>query len=123
MDRSFVMAKKLIQEYYEILDNIDRMILNGNFTEAEKLYCKLDKSLRKLEINSFFKIFILPMNRVNYKILADSIDSLNEEKNPVEKGRKIVNSFKGFMDMCRKDMGNIEPIYKDMRKQIEAYQG
>lgn len=123
MDRSFTMAQKLVQEYYEILNNIDKMILNGNFTGVEKLYRKLDTNFSKIERNSFFKTFILPMNRVNYKILADSIDSLNEEKNPVEKGKKIINSFRGFMDMCRKDMNSIQSIYEDMKKQIKIYQG
>ncbi len=33
----------------------------------------------------FFKVFILPMNRVQYELLANSIDSLNEEKDPVKK--------------------------------------
>ena len=121
MDRSFIRAKKLIQEYYGVIDNIDSMISNGNFKEAEKLYVKLDKSFNKLERNTFFKTFILPMNRVNYKILADSIDSLNEEKNPIEKGRKIVNSFRGFMKLCEKDLRNIESTYEEMKKQIETY--
>jgi len=121
MDRSFIRAKKLIQEYYGVIDNIDSMISNGNFKEAEKLYVKLDKSFNKLERNTFFKTFILPMNRVNYKILADSIDSLNEEKNPMEKGRKIVNSFRGFMKLCEKDISLIQSIYKDMKDQIDKY--
>ncbi len=54
------------------------------------MYVKLDKVFSKIEKNDFFKTFILPMNRVYYKLLADSIDSLNEARNPIEKGKKDI---------------------------------
>lgn len=59
------------------------------------------------------------MNRVQYKILADSIDSLNAEKNPTEKGRKIIDSFRGFIDFCRSDMEMVESIYDEMKEEIK----
>ena len=48
-----------------------------------------------------FITFVLPMNRVHYKVLAGRIDDLNEIKNPIEKGMKIVDSFKNLW-MCVK---------------------
>jgi len=38
------------------------------------------------------------MNRVYYKLLADSIDSLNEARNPIEKGYRILNSYRGIYE-------------------------
>ena len=58
------------------------------------------------------------MNRVQYKILADSIDSFNEEKNPIVKGKRIVGGFKKFMDICKNDIDIVEPIYKEMKEKI-----
>ncbi|MGF7059788.1 motility associated factor glycosyltransferase family protein [Brassicibacter mesophilus] len=118
MDRDFKQATKIIKEYYSILDSIDTFIKNRNFNQAEKMYIKLDKSLSKIEKNKFFQTFILPMNRVRYKILADSIDSLNEEKDSTLKGKRIVNSFKEFIDSCKNDVDDIEPIYEEMREVI-----
>ena len=111
MDRAYKRAFKLIDEYYNILNTIEKLIKNQNFNQAEKTYVKLDKVLRKIERNDYFQTFILPMNRVHYKLLADSIDSLNEEKNPTEKGRRIVESFRKFMDLCKSDMEGIEEVY------------
>lgn len=121
MDRAYKRAFKLIDEYYNILNTIEKLIKNQNFNQAEKTYVKLDKVLRKIERNDYFQTFILPMNRVHYKLLADSIDSLNEEKNPTEKGRRIVESFRKFMDLCKSDMEGIEEVYCEMRENINKY--
>lgn len=118
MDRAYEKAFKLIDEYYDIINTIEKLIKNQNFNQAEKTYVKLDKALRKIERNDYFQTFILPMNRVHYKLLADSIDSLNEEKNPMEKGRRIVESFRRFMDLCKWDMEGIEEVYNEMKDTI-----
>ncbi len=110
-----------MDEYYDILNTIERLIKNQNFNQVEKTYLKLDKALRKIERNDFFMTFILPMNRVQYKLLADSIDSLNEERNPIEKGRRIVESFKKFMDLCKEDIGKIDEIYSEIKISIEEF--
>ncbi|SHD76647.1 motility associated factor glycosyltransferase family protein [Schnuerera ultunensis] len=121
MDRAYEKAFKLIDEYYDIINTIEKLIKNQNFNQAEKTYVKLDKALRKIERNDYFQTFILPMNRVHYKLLADSIDSLNEEKNPMEKGRRIVESFRKFMDLCKWDMGKIDEIYSEIKISIEEF--
>lgn len=121
MDKSYTNALKINKDYNSILSKIQKVINNRNYLQAESLYVKLDKQLRKLENNDFYKTFILPMNRVQYKVLADSIYNLNEEKNPYKKGKKIVNSFRGFIDICTKDTEMIEPIYDEMKKVILNY--
>ena len=118
MDRALKRAKKLIGEYHDILDKIERLINNRNFNEVEKKYTELDKVFGKLERNKFFITFILPMNRVQYKILADSIDNLNAEKNQTVKGRRIVDSFRGFIELCNRDIEMIEQIYEEMKEEI-----
>jgi len=121
MDRAYKRSFKLMDEYYELLSTIESLINNRNFKQAENMYTKLDKIFKKIEQNDFFKTFILPMNRTQYKILADSIDSLNEEKNPVEKGRRIVDSFRKFMDLCRRFIEGIEDIYREMDSNIREF--
>lgn len=122
MDKSYKRAFRLMDEYYDILDKIEKLIEKEKFNNAEKMYIELDKALRKIEHNDFFKVFILPMNRVQYKQLADSIDSLNEIKDPREKGRRIVGSFRDFIDLCRQDVKNIEEIYKELKDTISNYE-
>ena len=118
MDKAYDETKKLVKDYYSALDKILMLVKNKNFNQAEKMYVKLDEVTTKIENNDFFKTFILPMNRVNYKILANSIDSLNAEKNPLTKGLRIVDSFRNFIDLCNRDIEMIEPIYEEMKEEI-----
>lgn len=121
MDRSYEKVLKINKEYNDILSRIEKLIKNGNFIQAEKMYIRLDEKLKRVENNDFYKIFILPMNRVQYKILADSIDSLNDIMNPYIKGKTIVESFKKFMDICIEDIEMIKPIYEEMKNDIKKY--
>ncbi|GFN35857.1 motility associated factor glycosyltransferase family protein [Tepidimicrobium xylanilyticum] len=121
MDRAYKRAFKLMDEYYDILNTIERLIKNQNFNQAEKTYVKLDKALRKIERNDYFATFVLPMNRVQYELLANSIDSLNEERNPIEKGRRIVESFKRFMDLCKEGIDKIDDVYSEIKTDIEEF--
>lgn len=121
MDIAYDKALKVNKDYKIILKKIEKGINNRNFSQVENLYIKLDKELKRIENNDFYKTFILPMNRVQYKLLADSIDSLNETRNPYDKGNKIVESFKRFMDICEEDIELIKPIYKDMKQNILKY--
>ena len=55
MDIAYKRALKLIDDYYDTLNKIERLIGNKNFNQAEKTYIKLDKVLRKIENNDFSK--------------------------------------------------------------------
>jgi hypothetical protein len=121
MDKSYHNAFKINKEYKEILNKIEKAINNRNYTQAQNLYLKLDKELKRIENNDFYKTFILPMNRVQYKILADSIESLNEEKNPNEQGERIIKSFRNFIDICTNDIEMIDSIYNEMNIAINEY--
>ncbi|WFA07913.1 6-hydroxymethylpterin diphosphokinase MptE-like protein [Tissierella sp. Yu-01] len=121
MDKSFANAKKINKEYKLILSKIEKSLNNRNFSEIEKLYIKLDKELKKIENNEFYKTFILPMNRVQYKVLADSIDDLNEEKNPYQKSKRILDIFGMFISICSSDIEMLKPVYDEMMEDIINY--
>lgn len=121
MDKEYEEGLKLIKEYYKVLNSISTFIKNKNYNQAEKMYIKLDKVFSKIEKNKFFMTFIIPRNRVSYKALIDSIDSLNEEKDKTLKGERIVNSFKYFMDLCKKDIDELFPTYEELKRTILEY--
>jgi len=43
MDKAYERALKLINEYYDVLSTIEKLINNQNFDQAERMYVKLDK--------------------------------------------------------------------------------
>ena len=121
MDKEYENALKLIEEYYKVIESIRTFINNKNYSQAEKMYVKLDKVFSKIEKNSFFTTFIIPRNRVSYKTLVNSIDSLNEEKDQDLKGNRIINGFKNFMDLCKNDIDELLPIYEELKNNIYEY--
>lgn len=121
MDKSYQDALKINKECSEILNKIEKAINNRNYDQAQKLYVKMNEVSNKLVNNDFYKTFIIPMNRVQYKILADNIEIINEERNPYEKGKKIVEKFRSIIDIATMDIEMIEPIYDEMKKSISIY--
>lgn len=121
MDNEYKNGLKLIKEYYKVIESIKTFINDRNYDQAEKMYIKIDKVFSKIEKNDFFSTFIIPRNRVSYKALVDSIDSLNEEKDKELKGIRIINSFKGFMDSCKKDMDELTLTYEEFKYNIQEY--
>lgn len=121
MNKAYDNALKVNKDYYMILNKIEKAIDNRNYSQAEVLYTKLDKELRRIENNDFYKVFILPMNRVQYKLLTNSIDSLNEIKDPREKGLKIIDKFRNFMDICIKEIENIKSVYEELVETIDKF--
>jgi len=61
------------------------------------------------------------MNRVQYQMLADSIVSLNNDKNPDKKARRVLEGFGKFIDICIEDIDMIKPIYDEMNSVIIEY--
>lgn len=121
MDKERKEALKLVKEFYGILDSISIFIKNRNYNQAEKMYVKLDNVLSKIEKNKFFQTFILPMNRVSYKRLVDSIDGLNEEKDKLLRAQRVISNFKEFMDTCKTDIDYIKPILSEMNESIMSH--
>ena len=121
MDKAYADVLKINKDYYNVIYTIDKLIVNGNFSQAEKMYSKLDKEFKNIENNDYYKTFILPMNRVEYKILADSIDRLNIEKDPYKKGREIIKSFGRFINVCAKEIEKLKLIYDEMKIKIDEY--
>ena len=46
---------------------------------------------------------------------------MNEEKNPREQGKRVVESFANFIDICTDDIEMVEPIYNEMNESINEY--
>ena len=121
MDKSYSEALKIIREYREVIEKIFNLVKNQNFSQSENMYSKLDNIRFKMNDNDFFKTFILPMNRVNYKVLIDGIESMKSERAPLMKGLRIISTFKNFVEVCNKDIKLIEPVYKEMNEDILSF--
>jgi hypothetical protein len=121
MDKSHEDVIKINNELRDIINKIERAINNRNYAQARNLYVKLDDVSARLERNDFYKTFIIPMNRVQHRILAETIESLNEGKSYSDKGKGIVKGFRSFIDICTNDIEMLGLIYDEMKDSIDKF--
>lgn len=118
MDNALDEAYRWIREYNTSLYKIYDLVRNRNFKQLDTMYNKLDISIIALESNSFFITFILQMNRVQHKLLADAVKISKLEKDIYKKHIDLLNSYRVFIDKCSKDIGLLKPIYEEMKNDI-----
>lgn len=121
MDRALDEAYRWIREYNTNLYKIYDLVRNRNFKQLDTMYNKLDISIIALESNNFFTTFILQMNRVQHKLLADAVKISKLEKDIYKKNMDLLNSYKGFIDKCSGDIELLKPIYEEMKNDILNY--
>lgn len=118
MNNSLITARRLVEKLTIILNQINKLIRYKTYNKLEKKYNELDKVLSEIEKNDFFSIFILPMNRVMYKLLAESIEMMNQIIDPSDKGVIIETRFRKFIEACSRDIDMVEPIYEEMNEAL-----
>lgn len=79
---------------------IENAVRNYQTSKLETRFAKFDEEFRKLKSNLFYGGFIEPMIRVQNEVLAEESQKLRFEKNIINKGRMVVDSFKRFINDC-----------------------
>lgn len=121
MDKSLEDAYRWIKEYNITLDKLINLTNLRKFKDLDSLYHKLNISITALELNDFFTTFILQINRVQHKLLADTVKIVRFEKDLFKKNIKLLGSYKGFIEKCSIDIELIKPIYFEMKQDILNY--
>ena len=123
MDRALEEALLSIREYNVMLNKIYNLVRNRNFKQLDNMYNRLDKSIIALESNPFFITFILQMNRVQHKLLADAVKISKLEKDIYKKHIDLLNSYRVFIEKCSMDIELLKPIYMEMNNEILSILG
>ena len=114
LEESYRWIKDCNANLYKMFD----LVKNRNFKQLDLMYNKLDISIRALEANDFFTTFILQINRVQHKLLANAIKIFKEEKDLYKKHLDLLNAYKGFIDKCSQETERIKPLYEEMKNCI-----
>lgn len=115
------------ESYHKLLVKADQKLKlimelgkNKNFKQVDHSVNSLNIIFNQINKNHFFQVFLRPMNRVYYQLLIDSLKHLKEEKNKFTKVEKIYNEYGKFLHVCKKDMHDIEPVYSEIKCEIES---
>lgn len=118
MDHALTESYKWVREYNEVLEKMYALARNRNYKQLDFMYSKLNTCIHALETNVFFITFILQINRVQHQLLANTIKSLEGEKDFNKKHLGVLQAYKKFIDKCRQDMEKIKPVYEEMKRAI-----
>lgn len=103
--------KAAYQEYQGQISGIKNYLLElreitrrNQEKEAYQTHLKMDRQIKVMEDNDFFKMIALPINRVEYGILVNEIQKTKAEKNHLKKARSVIKPTESFIDLLYTDM-------------------
>lgn len=103
------------------LIKMEELVINKNAKQASNMHKKLDVLIAELEENDFSKVFAFPMNRVEYDLLAMSIQQIKKEKNELKKISQLIPKIGGFINLLYEDSHLDQEIIEILTADISAW--
>jgi hypothetical protein len=107
--------EKLLQalnEMTEVFKELDHAIKTADSQKAAKSFPKFDKVFAKISKNLFYRIFLLPMNRVHFEIMANQKRDIRFVADEILKAEKVLEEIGKFVYVCRKDFEGMIPLWQ-----------
>ncbi|PKM75452.1 MAG: hypothetical protein CVU92_01245 [Firmicutes bacterium HGW-Firmicutes-17] len=99
------------QEYQNLISGIKSCLLElhdltrmNQEKEALQTHIKMDRQIKAMEENPYFKMIALPINRVEYGILVNDIQIIKNEKNHFKKVKSVIEPTELFINLLYTDM-------------------
>ena len=102
----------------KVLREINIAVNLNKTKELEKKFTRLDKGLKGVLHNPFYKSFIEPMVRVHYQRLTEEIHGVRFENDLIKKGRTIANMFTGFLMDCQEHINFVQPLLHELYEKV-----
>lgn len=105
----------VIHRALTVLKDIDTSLKKYRLVNLEASFMKLDKEVKRLNENMFYKSFIEPMVRVQHQLLEESNKEIRFEKNLYKKGNQIVESYREFFQTCMDHVQYVKPYFYELK--------
>jgi len=93
----------------------------NNLTQLNREITVFEQLLLELQANSFFKVFLKSLKRVEFEFLVKIVHHQVQKAPPKVKARQVLDKFGKFFDGCRYEMQTILPLYHDFNQSIVQY--
>lgn len=108
-----------INSSLKVLHDISNAASMRRLKNLEETFVRFDKEFNKVKDNTFYKVYIEPMVRVQNQRLSEETQAVKYEKDIIKKGFSIVNLFEGFLKDCQEHIHFLEPYIKEMHEDIK----
>ncbi|MBM7714195.1 6-hydroxymethylpterin diphosphokinase MptE-like protein [Siminovitchia sp. FSL H7-0308] len=105
----------IMERALTVVKNIADSVEKLHVANMETNFIKLDKEIKKLKENPFYKYFIEPMVRVQHKLLEESNKEIRFEKNLYKKGNQVVESYRAFLEECVAHVQYVKPYFYELK--------
>ncbi|RXT04471.1 motility associated factor glycosyltransferase family protein [Ammoniphilus sp. CFH 90114] len=119
METEYEELLQLLNQVDELFIDMNRLKGNNKLNKLEKKFTEFDKVIRRIMNNSFFLVFLKPMNRVQLELLTKHITEIRFENNLPNKVEKVIGEFGKFLYGCKKDLDHVNPIFREMQETIK----
>jgi len=111
MEKEMLAYESFFYQLEEILVKVEKTNSKGSREQLEKMFSRLDKTFKKLSKNDFYRVFLLPMNRVPFELLKQNVSAVRFEENLEQKAEVILKEFQRFILATAADYKTLKPLY------------
>lgn len=105
------------KKFLSVSDDVQTLLLEIrqkiNSASIGKRFTKLDKKINEMLKNTYFKLFLFPVLRVNYEILASQLQQYQLESDSGVRSQKTLESIEQYMQNVLAAHNHLDPIFND----------
>lgn len=111
--------KILLIDIRSHIDELKELAVMNNVKRFKELHKRMDKLIHVLENNDFFKVFALPMNRVEYSVLVNDINKIKRSNYGDNIIKKVIKPTENFINLLYTNKSFTDNIMNVMNTIIE----
>jgi len=81
----------------------------NNKDQLEKIFPRIDKIFERIKKNEFYTVFLYPMNRMQFELMANQIAAVRFNSNLSAKADKAFSELGNYLLLCMQDIDLIAP--------------
>ncbi|MEX1028735.1 MAG: 6-hydroxymethylpterin diphosphokinase MptE-like protein [Paenibacillaceae bacterium] len=120
MDREYRNATKYMDTMVNVFRTMDKLATSNDANQMNKQFPIFDKNFKKLQSNHYFNVFIKPSVRVQMQMLQRVIPEVREQSDPLEKSRKVIQTFGKFIFECQRAIQLMDTEFKKLQSSLLA---
>ena len=110
--------QKLINSLRGLLKELLALSRTNKRDRLEKIFPRIDKVFAQIKKNEFYTVFLYPMNRVQFELMANQISAVRFNNDLSAKADKVFSEIGNYLLLCMQDIDLIEPTLHEVVEKI-----
>lgn len=112
-------CEAILESAFSLLRRMNNVLNLRQSRGLDKYFNEVDNEFNKLGGNVYFKTFLEPMVRVQYKLLSEESQRIRFESDGLKKAEIIVHAFTSFLVSVFKELEFVKPYFEEMKLKVE----